>query len=60
MDSILQIISLVAIIAFIVSLSPDPYSFLIMKLIPEKFHKALRWTLGIVALMSVTISIVVI
>ena len=51
-ESIVAVIALISIVLFFLSLGTDTFDGLITDLLPEKFRKLLRLTLGIVALIS--------
>jgi|GEM_PF-4291708 len=53
MESVLQIIALIAIVLFLISLADDPITSITTDFVPKRFAKKLRWTLGIIALISV-------
>ncbi len=59
MESILAILSLVTIVAFVISLSLDPISGLLVDFLPEKWRINLRWILGIAAIVSTVAYIII-
>jgi hypothetical protein len=58
-ESIVGVVALFAIVAFITSLGSDPIDGLLTDFLPEKFRKCLRWILGTVALISTAAYIVI-
>jgi hypothetical protein len=51
-ESTVAVIALISIVAFFISLGTDMFDGFFMDLLPEKFRKGLRWTLGIIAFVS--------
>jgi hypothetical protein len=59
MESIVGLIALIAIVVFFLSLGTDILDGLVMDFFSEKFRKQLRWTLGIIALISTVAYIII-
>ncbi len=59
MESIFGVIALISIVLFFISLGTDMFDGLLMDLLPRKFLEGLRWMLGIVALVSTVVYIIV-
>lgn len=59
MNSMLEIITLVVAVLFIISLATDPFESLAMDFIPERFRKMLRWILGILLLVLLGLTVLI-
>lgn len=58
-ESIVGVIALLSIVVFFITLGTDMLDGVVMDFLPEKVRKQLRWTFGIVALVSTATYIII-